>query len=92
MIWSTSWGQGLGQAMGGTGNALGQLSSTNANQLGMANAASSYSAQQQYGQWQARPVHHWMIDGVGYDFNDFVDEIFPEDSAEKTAFLLKWSK
>lgn len=92
-MWNSLFGQGLGQAMGGTGNALGQLGAAN-NMLGQAQsiAASSYNAQQQYGQWQARPVHNWMIDGVGYDFCDFVNEIFPEDSPEKTAFLLKWSK
>ena len=34
----------------------------------------------------------WMFDGVLVEFKDFVDLVFPEDTAEKTAFVLKYSK
>jgi len=34
----------------------------------------------------------WMFDGVMVEFRDFVDLVFPEDTAEKTAFILKYSK
>jgi len=34
----------------------------------------------------------WMIDGVMLEFKDFVDIVFPDDTAEKTMFVLKYSK
>ena len=41
---------------------------------------------------QAEPPKHWMVDGKAMDFDEFVKTVFPEDTAEKTFFLLKYSK
>lgn len=41
---------------------------------------------------QAEPLKHWMVDGKAMDFDEFVQTVFPEDTAEKTFFLLKYSK
>lgn len=46
---------------------------------------------QQYAQQTAYQQPKWMIDGCAVEFKDFVDIIFPEDTPEKTAFLLKYS-
>ena len=42
------------------------------------------------GQGISQPMR-WMFDGVLVEFKDFVDLVFPEDTAEKTAFVLKYS-
>jgi len=42
-------------------------------------------------QGMAQPMR-WMFDGVLVEFKDFVDLVFPEDSPEKTFFVLKYSK
>ena len=34
----------------------------------------------------------WMFDGVLVEFKDFVDLVFPEDTPEKTLFVLKYSQ
>ena len=34
----------------------------------------------------------WMIDGKTMSFEEFTHTLFPEDSAEKTFFLLKYQK
>lgn len=34
----------------------------------------------------------WMIDGCAVEFADFVSIVFPEDSPERTAFLLKYTR
>ena len=34
----------------------------------------------------------WMFDGVLVEFRDFVDLVFPEDTPEKTLFVLKYSQ
>ncbi len=38
------------------------------------------------------PQLNWMIDGCAVEFADFVNIIFPEDSPERTAFLLKYTR
>jgi hypothetical protein len=38
------------------------------------------------------PQLNWMIDGCAVEFADFVSIIFPEDSPERTAFLLKYTR
>ena len=34
----------------------------------------------------------WMVDGKSMDFDEFVQTVFPEDTPERTFFLLKYSK
>jgi hypothetical protein len=34
----------------------------------------------------------WMIDGKRMTFKEFADTLFPEDTAERTMFFLKYSK
>jgi hypothetical protein len=48
----------------------------------------------QYAQAVHRPEPElrWMIDGCAVDFADFISIIFPEDSPERTAFLLKYTR
>jgi hypothetical protein len=48
----------------------------------------------QYAQAVHRPEPElkWMIDGCAVDFADYVSIIFPEDSPERTAFLLKYTR
>lgn len=91
------FGQGIGQAIGAY-NHLGGLGS-------QAQQAQNMSAQQQYAQaqnmaaqqlgnlgvQQRYAVPKWMFNGKTMEFMEFVDSIFPEDNAEKTAFVLKWS-
>ena len=76
------------------------------NGYGMANAAAqpgyspyqqqnSIIAQQQAAaqlqQWiqQQRPKR-WMFNGVAMTFEEFVSTMFPEDTPEKTMFILKY--
>jgi hypothetical protein len=35
-------------------------------------------------------AHSWYLNGKMYTFNEYVTQLFPEDSPERTAFLLKW--
>jgi hypothetical protein len=48
----------------------------------------------QYAQAVHRPEPQlrWMVDGCAVEFDDFVSIIFPEDSPERTAFLLKYTR
>lgn len=91
------FGQGLGQALGAY-NHLGGLG-TQAQQAQNMSAQQQYAqaqnmAAQQLGNYQQQhyPVPKWMFDGKTMEFEEFVNSIFPEDTAEKTAFVLKWSK
>jgi hypothetical protein len=88
-MWSSVFGQGIGQAIGGVGNSLGQANAYNS-QLGQASAYNQAIMAQQ-GSWSAEIVTPWRFNGRYMTFEEFVAAIFPEDSAEKTAFLLKWS-
>lgn len=45
----------------------------------------------QYAQ-QARERGRWMIDGQAMTFKEFADTLFPENTAERTMFYLKYSK
>ena len=35
---------------------------------------------------------NWYLDGNEYPFGDYVNQLFPEDSPEKTLFILKWGE
>ena len=73
---------------------------TNPNQLqnvygaGQSSAMSQAQAMAQLNQYaqQSRERSHWMIDGKPMTFKEFADTLFPTESAEKTAFYLKYSK
>lgn len=63
--------------------------------------ASGQQAQQQWAQHQmsqgtlnGKPFEtpKWMFNGKWMDFKEFVNMVFPEDTAEKTAFVLKYSE
>jgi len=41
---------------------------------------------------QAEPPPKWMVDGKTMTFQEFVDAVFPDDSPERTFFLLKYKK
>ena len=34
----------------------------------------------------------WMVNGKWMQFQEFIDTVFPDDTPEKTAFVLKWSE
>jgi hypothetical protein len=55
-------------------------------------AAQQANLARQYAQTIQRPDLKWMVDGCAVDFDDFVSIIFPEDSPERTAFLLKYAR
>jgi hypothetical protein len=60
--------------------------------------AQELAIQNQIARQYAQAVHrpnpelNWMIDGCAVEFADFVSIIFPEDSPERTAFLLKYTR
>ena len=90
-------GLGLGNIMGTpTGHSSGQ---------GLANAYNPYAQQAGLMQNQAAQQHawnsiharqhvppKWMVDGKQMEFDEFVRTVFPEDTPERTFFLLKYSK
>ena len=66
----------------------------NAYGAGQSSAMSQAQALQQLSQYaqQSRERSQWMIDGKQMTFKEFADTLFPTESAEKTAFYLKYSK
>lgn len=81
----------LGQAIQACGNLTAQQ---------VANMPGPWYYQQQAQQQQMAHAHAqqqyqpltWMIDGKSMAFKEFVDTIFPEDTPEKTHFILKYTK
>jgi len=95
-MWSSVFGQGLGQAI--AGNSLGQANAYNSyasqaasSALSSPGLAQAQSIMAQQGSWSAEIITPWRFNGRYMTFEEFVAAVFPEDSAEKTAFLLKWS-
>ena len=93
-------GQGIASQIGACGN-LGNQATNHytAQQAAMAQqmAQRGYNVpgatgfgQAPFGQ-QYHPTRY-MIDGVAMTFEEFIDTIYPEDCAEKTAFVLKYSE
>ena len=93
MSWITGIiGQGIAANIGASGL------------LGSAQQAQPYSLAQQQANQQAMnmsqgsyngspfPTPKWMFNGKLMTFQEFVDLVFPNDTAEKTAFVLKWSE
>lgn len=55
--------------------------------------AQAMAAQQFRQHIQSQQEHQlWMIDGKRMTFKEFADTLFPNDSAERTMFYLKYSK
>ena len=76
---------------------LAQNQQAYAQQQAMA-AQQAYGANMSAGTMNHQPHHQphhqppqWMFNGTFMSFMDFVNTVFPEDTAEKTAFVLKWS-
>lgn len=88
------FGQGIGQALGSY-NHLGNLG---ASACQAQNAYPTYYQQAQAQQMahahaqQAYQPIKWMFNGKSMAFKEFVDIMFPEDTAEKTAFILKYAE
>lgn len=64
------------------------------NNTGLSCAQSQAQAQQMLNQLaqQAREQGRWMINGQAMTFKEFADTLFPEHTAERTMFYLKYSK
>jgi hypothetical protein len=84
-------------------NMMGSGIASGLGSMGLAQQASNNytSAQQQaYGGYMSQGAYNsgpwtapkWMFNGIHMDFQDFVNKVFPEDTAEKTAFILKYSE
>ena len=52
--------------------------------------AQQQAMMQQYAKQYA--PKRWMIDGIGMEFEEFADTLYPEDCAEKTYLILKFKK
>lgn len=90
------FGQGIGQALGSYSH-LGNLgAAAQQAQLGQGYPTQQHLAQAQqmsyaHGIQTHRPME-WMFNGRMVSFKEFVELVFPEDTAEKTAFILKYAK
>lgn len=62
------------------------------NQAMAAQQQAAYGAMNMSAGTQAYKPLKWMFNGEYLDFEKFVEKIFPEDTAEKTAFVLKYSE
>jgi len=90
-------GLGLGNILGsptGLSSAQGIANGYNpyAQQAGLASQAAA--AQQHWMSIHARQhaPARWMVDGRSMSFEEFVQTVFPEDTPERTFFLLKYTK
>ena len=75
--------------------ALANAANGGANQLANMQAqAQSALLQRQYQQAQMNAYQkpNWVIDGQVVSFEEFTDRLFPEDTPEKTVFLLRYAK
>jgi len=92
-------GLGLGNIMGtptglSSGSGIANAHNPYAQQAGAWNQASmnAYNQLTSIHARQAEPPPRWMVDGKSLTFQEFVDAVFPDDSPERTFFLLKHSK
>lgn len=88
------FGQGIGQALGSY-NHLGGLGASaqqaqSACQQGYQQQAMAQQMAHAHGSHIYQPIE-WMFNGKTMSFTEFVEAVFPNDTAEKTAFVLKWS-
>ena len=81
------------QAMRGS---LGQQSAMNQSQQGLLSSGALSAQQYNSLLWQSRNIHtppaHWMIDGRTMTFEQWLDEIAPDDSPQRTFLILKYKK
>lgn len=98
-MFNTIFGQ-LGQ--GFNQGHMAQQNAAQATQYGMAHNAAQQSAMAQQAAQQGlgmsagsypgiKEPMRWMFDGVLVEFRDFVNLVFPEDTPEKTVFILRYS-
>lgn len=91
-------GSGISSAVNACGS-MAQQNAAQATQYGLHNL----SAQQAYtpgGQGMSQGIYQgtnwqppkWMFDGAMMNVIDFANKIWPEDCADKTAFVLKYSE
>jgi hypothetical protein len=80
----------INPAYGGFGSALGQAIGGTQWQAQAQAQAYSQMQQQAYAHVQSK-TPRWMFKGKFMNFNEFVDAVFPEDTPEKTMFILKHS-
>tara|TARA_R110000868_G_scaffold169152_3_gene404030 strand:- start:259 stop:498 length:240 start_codon:yes stop_codon:yes gene_type:complete len=79
----------MGQSLFNNSFGTGQQTAMN-NALGQAQSYNNALAAQQLGRPRYNP--RWMIDGRELTLHQFADELFGDDTPEKTHFLLKYSK
>lgn len=97
-------GQGIASGLGGCGHTA-QQNAAQATQYGLSqNQAqaqqAAMAAQQAYGVGMSQGTYNgqpftapkWMFNGKMMNFQEFVNTVFPDDCAEKTAFVLKYSE
>ena len=88
----------FGSAVGAATNHLGIGHNPASNQgqhLGQMNQAAYQSQLQQmhaYNQARQMQAPQWVFNGRAMSFEDFVDAVWPEDTPEKTMFVLKYTK
>ena len=100
-FWDGIFGAGAAQNIFGSSNSvspgqsmLNQMSSNSG--YGMQNSynnqAMNQSLQQQYARAQQQIIPMWMIDGKTMTIEEFANEVYGDDTPEKTMFLLKYTK
>jgi hypothetical protein len=81
------------QAMSGS---LGQQSAMNQGQQGLLSSGALSAQQYNSLLWQTHmnkeTKAHWMIDGRAMTFEQWLDEIAPDDSPQRTFLILKYKK
>lgn len=89
-------GYAAGQSANGGQGGLANAFNLYAQQSGLNQLTQSAAAQQHaWNSIHARNIPEapkWMVDGKSMTFQEFVETVFPEDTPEKTFFLLKYSK
>ena len=82
---------GIAGGYGGAQQQSGQLNSPLGSQIGAQQAALYNQQLTSIHARQAAPAK-WRVDGRDMTFQEFVETVFPEDTPERTLFLLKYSK
>ena len=95
MSWLNSIiGQGIAANIGACGqfNSAQQAYSPTQQQAMAAQQQQAYNMSQGQMNGTGWQPPQWMFKGQILNFQEFVEKIFPEDCAEKTAFVLKYSE
>lgn len=86
-----STGSGAGQGIANAYNPYAQQSGPWA-QGATAHQQALYNQQMMSIHARQHAPARWMVDGKSMTFQEFVETVFPEDTPERTFFLLKYSK